>query len=82
MEIIAFIIALIAIYAVKTVAIMRNQDAEIANSMSFSWTKPGVMENVAVPEMAVETPHIAASEAWSPSLAAQRLRSNRVAIAR
>ena len=82
MEIIAFIIALIAIYAVKTVVIMRNQDAEIANSMSFSWTKPGMMETVAVPEMAVETPHIAASEAWSPSLAAQRLRSNRVAIAR
>ena len=82
MEIIAFAIALVAIFAVKSAAILRYQDDEISNSTLFSWTKPGARESVVVPDMAVEPARMASSSAWSPTLASQRLRNNRIAVAR
>ena len=75
MELIAFVIALVAIFAVKSVAILRYGEDEINNSLSFSWTKPGAMEAIAVPEMAVaEEPVVREHVAWTPSYAATRVR--------
>ena len=75
MEIILFIIALAVVFAAKSVAILREQDELIAKSTSFSWTKPGARENIAVPEIAVEEvkPARVPSEAWTPSLAGKRV---------
>ena len=77
MEIIAFIIVLAAIFAVKSVAILRNQEDEIEKSLSFSWTKPGMRDAVVVPEVAVVSEQRVATEhvAWTPSYAATRVRA-------
>jgi len=82
MELVLFILALMAIFAVKSFAILNWQEDEITKSTSFSWTKPGAMDAIAVPEHAIaeETPRLASSGAWTPSLAAQRLRVNRLAM--
>ena len=82
MELNIFVLVLTAIFAVKSVAILRGQDEEIAKSVSFSWTKPGAMESVAAPQVVVEEQVLAPSEAWAPSLATARLRANRIAVAR
>lgn len=74
MEVIAPILVLTAIFAMKAVSILRWQDDEIAKSASFSWTKPNVkVEGVAAVEEHAETE---ARVAWSPSYAAARVRSN------
>lgn len=71
MEIIAFVLVLTAIFAVKSLAILRNQDEEIAKSVSFSWTKPGAKDAVAVPE--VEQPEVARERiVWTPTYVASR----------
>ena len=82
MELVLFILALMAIFAVKSFAILNWQEDEIAKSTSFSWTKPGAMDAIAVPEHAIaeEAPRLASSGAWTPYLAAQRLRVNRLAM--
>lgn len=79
MEFIAFILVLAIVFAAKSVAILREQDDEIAKSASFSWVKPGAYNaNLAVPEAAEETEAVRVrSTAWKPSLAGKR-----VAIAR
>lgn len=83
METILFIIALVAIFAVKAFAIVRWHDDEIAKSTSFSWTKFGMKDSIEVPEPVAETPvHLASSSSWSPTLASRRLRANRLSAAR
>lgn len=81
MELVLFILALVAIFAVKSIAILGWQEDEIAKSTSFSWTKPGAMDAIAIPEHATaeEAPRLVSSGAWTPSLAAHRLRVNRLA---
>jgi hypothetical protein len=63
MEIIALVIALAAIFAAKSVAILRNQDEEIAKSVSFSWTKPGVKEAIDAPQVEVASEQAS----WTPT---------------
>lgn len=77
MEIIAFILVLAAIFAVKSVAILRYQNEEIGKSVSFSWTKPGMQEEATVAPanvVAVEPRVVREHAAWTPSYAATRIR--------
>ncbi len=81
METILFIIALGTMFALKAFAITRWHEDEVAKSVSFSWTKPGVKDDLVVPEtasQAVSKP--ASSVAWSPTLASKRLRANRMGM--
>lgn len=70
MEIILFMLALAVVFAVKSVAILRWQDDEIAKSSSFSWTKPGTQEQSIIVEAQSST-------SWAPSTTAAHLRHNR-----
>ena len=79
MEFIAFVIALIAIFAVKSFAMLRYADDEIAKSTSFSWIKPGMKPEPVVLE-AAEAVEPRRSTSWAPSTAAAHLRSNRWAV--
>jgi hypothetical protein len=72
MEIIAFILVLAAIFAVKSVAILRCQDEEIAKSVAFSWTKPVEKEE---PVVVAETPIVRERVSWTPTYAATRVRA-------
>ena len=71
MEIIALMLVLIAVFAVKSVAILRYQDEEIAKATSFSWTKPGAKAAVATLE-AEEAEAARERVAWTPSYVATR----------
>lgn len=79
MELIVFVVALIAIFAVKSIAMLRYADDEIAKSASFSWTKPGMKPELAAleSELVVEPRR---STSWAPSTAAAHLRANRWAV--
>lgn len=79
MEIIAFVLVLAIVFAVKAVSILRWQDDEIAKSTSFAWTKPGVQVEAAAPAI---QPEAVRSTSWAPSTAAAHLRSARWVAAR
>ncbi len=81
MEMVLFIAALVGIFALKAFAITRWHEDEVARSVSFSWTKPGVKDAIAVPERVRETVvKPVSSVAWSPTLASKRLRANRMGM--
>lgn len=81
METILFIIALVAIFAVKAFAIVKWHDDDIDNSRAFSWTKPGMKQAVMASEAAVEQPAQAAtSTAWSPTLAGSQLHAGHLTM--
>ena len=77
MEIIALVLVLAAVFAMKAVSILHWQDEEVAKSVSFSWTKPDMQPVEAVPVAPVE---VRRSTSWAPSTAASHLRTNRWAM--